>query len=67
MSKCKFDEETLRLIALAIGTAQEKPAIEDHYLNYLALKLVGKDGLGLDSKNTDIFERLKKIVKELEK
>ena len=65
--KCKYDEETLKLIALAIGTSKGKETIENHYLNYLAQKLTGIDGLSLDSENTDIFKRLKGIVKELEK
>ena len=60
--ECKYDEETLKLIALAIGTSMGKEKIPTHYLTYLALKLVGKDGLSLDSANEDIFQRLKKVV-----
>ncbi len=68
--KCEFDDETLRLIALAIGTRNryEKDAeIPNHYLSYIANKLVGNDGLSLDLENQEIYERLKKIVKEIEK
>jgi len=76
--RCKYDDETIKLIALAIGTAyrhghsdalmlkNNNPSkLPDHYLNYLVLKLVGKDGLGLDSENKNLYERLKKIIKEV--
>ena len=66
--RCKFDDETLKLIALAIGTAKRKGDvdIEDHYLNYLVLKLIGEDGLSLDAENQEIYERLKAIVEKYE-
>lgn len=64
--KCEYNEETLKLIALAVGTSNRDKPVYNHYLKYLAQKLVGIDGLSLDKGNTEIFERLKQIVKEIE-
>ena len=69
--RCEYDEETLKLVALAIGTCVrnaggDESNIPDHHLRYLALKLVGKDSLGLDGGNEKLFGRIKEIVKEME-
>lgn len=64
--RCRYDEETLKLIALAIGTSMDRKEMPSHHLRYLALKLVGKDGLQLDLENEDIFQRLKAEVEDCE-
>jgi len=59
---CKFDDEMIKLLALSIGTARDHPEIEEHYLMYLVCKLLGRDGLSLDSENTEIYCRLKALI-----
>jgi len=67
--KCKFDNETLKLIALAVGTRnryKENDKIEGHYLEYLVNKLLGNDGLSLDAENFNIYLEIKEIIKKIE-
>jgi len=59
----EFNEEiVLKILALTIGTIKEDTP--NHHLNYLLKKLYGLDGLSLDSKNTEIYNRLVKIKEE---
>jgi hypothetical protein len=64
MEKYETDK-LIRVLALAIGTSRESP-VPDHYLRYLAMKLVGLDSLNLDLENQNIYMRLVQIIEDLE-
>ncbi len=61
-----IDEEVvLKILALTIGTTTEGKNTPNHHLDYLLKKLYGLDGLSLDGRNTEIYNRLVMIKKEL--
>ena len=55
-------EEEVVLKILALGLPNETPS---HRIAYLLKKLYGKDGLSLDIRNTEFFNKIVEISKKI--
>ena len=54
-------EEDTVLQILALGLDNDTPM---HRIEYLLMKLYGKDGLSLDTPNTIFYNKIKKVSEE---